>query len=126
MAAAAFVKYFFESLDRAYQQGAPLPTSLASPQCNSCANFAGVARDLARQGHRFDGPSFTELDAQAPPVDHGQVFVTLTCQLPARREVDGSGDLVKAYKSEGRLVLTVLVQRAGSGWSIRAMRTEKS
>ena len=123
--AAAFVRFYFSTLDSAYQAGVAFPRDLSTADCNSCANFARVASELTRQRHHFVGPSFTGLDAEASPVAQGQTFVTVSCELPSRREVDASGRLVKTYPAEGHLVLTVLVKITRQGWAVRAMRTER-
>ena len=124
--AAAFVRFWFEALDKAYMSGVPFPSELSSPECQSCKNFAGVADDLARAGHRFSGPSFDNVDAEAPPLAADKAYVTFTCSLPARTEVDREGKPVKNYRAEGSLTLTVLVERTQGAWTVRAMRTEKA
>ncbi|MCW2501395.1 MAG: hypothetical protein JWN87_3071 [Frankiales bacterium] len=125
LGAAAFVRYWFQLLDEAYRTGRIFPVDeLSDPRCVSCRNFSGVADDLARDGYHFAGPSFTSIDVQAPPVENGMSYVALFCKLPARQKVDRTGHVVASYPQEKQLVMTVMTQRHGTSWVIRAMRTE--
>jgi hypothetical protein len=125
LGAAAFVKYWFQLLDQAYRTGKTFPVDeLSDANCMTCRNFSGVADDLLRDGYHFAGPSFTGIDVEAPPVDKGLSYVTLLCDLPARQKVDKDGKVIASYPKEKRLVLTVVAQRRGDGWVIRAMKTE--
>jgi hypothetical protein len=120
--AAAFVEFYFESLNRAYRQGVHFPLAdLSAPTCKSCANFSGVADQLARERHHFLGDTFTDIDAEAPPLVSGQSYVLLSCALPSRDEADAAGRVVKHHKAERPLALTVVTVRRGDGWIVRAM-----
>jgi hypothetical protein len=120
--AAEFVRFYFETLNQAYRQGERFPLAdLSAPTCKSCANFARIADKLAKAGYRYGGPTFTEIDVQAPPLQHDSSFVTFTCLLPARDKLDSSGNIVGHYPAEKRLTMTVTTVRSGDGWIVKAM-----
>jgi hypothetical protein len=125
LAAAAFVEYWFRSLDQAYQSGSAFPVAeLSDDRCGSCRNFSEIADGLVRDGLHFRGPSFVNLDAQAPPVEGGLSYVTFTCGLPARTKVDATGKVVAMYPAAQRLLMTVTVERRDGGWVVRAMKSQ--
>jgi hypothetical protein len=123
--AAAFVEFWFRTLDQAYQSGAAFPVAeLSDSRCGSCRNFAEIADGLVRDRFHFRGPSFVNLDAQAPPLQGGFSYVTFTSGLPAREKVDVAGMIVTTYPAAERLLMTVTVERQGNGWVVRAMKTQ--
>jgi hypothetical protein len=123
--AAAFVEFWFRTLDQAYQSGAAFPVEqLSDARCGSCRNFSEIADGLVRERFHFLGPSFVNLDAQAPPLQRGLSFVTFTCELPAREKVDDAGKSVARYPAAKRLLMTVTVERHGNGWVVRAMKSQ--
>ena len=124
--AAEFVREFFAQIDIAYQAGRSIEAGApVDPACASCRNFLGVTTKLAREGSRFNGPSFTNVTSESPPVEKGEAAVAFSADLPPRSKVDATGAIVKAYPNEGRLRMTVIVQYRSSGWVVRAMRVLK-
>jgi hypothetical protein len=120
--AAAFVRFYFESLNEAYRQGVRFPVAdLSAPTCKSCASFASVADLLAGREHHFLDDTFVGIDVQAPPIYKGQLYVSFTCALPARKEADASGNVVKRIAAEPNIALSVVTVRVGNGWRVKAM-----
>lgn len=93
--AVAFVKFFFDSVNEAWQQGDPDGLSpLFSGTCGTCANNAQYAVDLKAAGQRTNGPSVEVSDLVAHSSDGSSMFVDFTLHQLQVSVVDGSEQIV--------------------------------
>lgn len=124
--AAAFVRFFFTELDKAYQAGVPFPLDgLADPLCETCQAFAGYADDLATQHRRIQSPTFVGITSEAPPVENGYVYVDFSAQTPTRVLLSSSNAVVDRFPQSQRIHMTVAVRQVPGGWVLRALKTLK-
>ncbi len=109
--AVAFVKFFFDEVNRAYLEpnGGILP-GLGDPDCRSCASLQANAEEYVANNQRYSSSALSVSDPRAAdgaPI--GQQFVTLTLNQLAANVVDGSGATVstkEAKSVERRVLLT--------------------
>jgi hypothetical protein len=119
--AAAFVRFFFTELDKAYQSGGPMSLDgLAEARCGSCRGYVSVAERLATSGHRFAESTYVDLTTEVPPLSMGIANVDVTFRKFVRHEVDRTGRVIETSPAQSkRLYLIVQLQQQPDGWRIR-------
>lgn len=120
--AAAFVKFFFQQVDRAFK----LPDSTvllrwSTSNCKTCSNFAGAAVRLQKDKTHLAEDAILVRSAEAAPVEAGRSLVDVYADFPITREVDGRGHLVRTSQPQPRHHFTVVVQNIHGGWITRAV-----
>lgn len=123
--AAAFVRFFYEQVNGALQDGnASRIRALADARCGTCADYARSVDAAAKIDFHIIGPSFAQLNIEAGPAVGGRTLVSVVGTIPIRRASDRG--VVTTLKSDGSFQSTVAVDRHDQHWLIRAIQREKS
>ena len=123
--AAAFVRFFFDEVNGAFQDGrSERIRVLADASCATCNNFANAVRAAEKTDSRIVGTSFASLEVESEPPKGGLAHVTVAGTIPARQSKDRG--VVSTLPALGRFIYSVEIQRNGDGWLIREIRIEKS
>lgn len=121
--AAAFVRFYYAQLNRAYSTADAAPLAgLADPACGTCRSYSEAMSDLRRKGQRIEGDSIRIVSAEAPPEANGYVAVDLFFVVPARKVVSTSGQVLESLPQSRQLHKTVYVMHVTSGWLVRAVK----
>ncbi len=120
--AAAFVKFFFQQVDRAFKLAdSTVLLRWSASNCKTCANFAGAAVRLQKDETHLAEDAILVRSAEAAPVEAGRSLVDVYVDFPITREVDGRGHLVRTSQPQPRHHFTVVVQNVHGGWITRAV-----
>ena len=125
--AAAFARFFYDEVNRAYAIADAGPIrALSDSECSTCSNFAGAVQSLADKQQHLQGLAVRVLTAEAPPEQDGLVAVSVTADAPPRQVLAADGSVVDRGVAEPPYRLTVFVKRSADGWRIRAVQRVKS
>jgi len=121
--AAAFVHFFFESLNRAYQSASPnFVSELSDPACRTCANYVRSVADLRAAKHRVLGNLFVVISAEAAPPAEGVDLVDSFVALPSTTEIYVAGQVIHVSKADPKHHYNVVLLRRGNDWKVRALQ----
>jgi hypothetical protein len=121
--AAAFVRFYYQQLNAAYDTPDPsLLRPLSDPECGTCKSYMQAASQFKSDGERVQGVSVRVVSAEAPPEVNGFVAVDAFFDAPTRQVVDTSGKVVRSLPAEPRYHRTVFVKRVPEGWLLRAVK----
>ncbi len=117
--AAAFARYFYATLNAAYDSldNRQLLT-LVDPGCKTCANYV---RDIAaahRKGDRFKGGGFKVRFAEAPSLSGNLVVVLVTYDMPTLTLYNREGAVQLRVPSRTNLQTGVQLQRHAGNWHV--------
>jgi len=117
--AAAFARYFYATLNAAYDSldNRQLLT-LVDPGCRTCANYV---RDIAAahaKGERFQGGGFKVRFAEAPAFSGSLVVVDVTYDAAALTIYNRDRGVRRRLPSQTNLQTGVQLQRRADGWRV--------
>jgi hypothetical protein len=125
--AAAFVRYFFETVNRSYQSLDSQPVAvLSAPQCNSCKNIVEDITRLRKEGLRVDGQRFRLEFVEAPPADpDGSIVVDFHFDSDPYVERKSDGGITRNNPSQEDQPGQARVVRGGGQWLMSGLRLVK-
>ncbi len=85
-------------------------------------NFVSSIRQLSSKSHKLRGELLTVREAVAPDVRFKPVTVDVTADVPARAEVDASGEVVRQLAARPSVNFVLTLRRKTRGWSVSELR----
>lgn len=124
--AAAFARYYFQQVSRAFTRadGTAL-TELSDPACGTCRNYIAAAASLRQRAQHVDGDVIQVVNVESPPVTGAYAFVTVSALVPAHRIVRNDRSLVEALPAGGKLQMILVLHATPIGWRARAVQDQK-
>lgn len=117
--AAAFARFYYEQVDRAFAGAdSTLLQGLSNQQCGTCKAFEQSARKLAADGERIKGTSVRVIFSEAPEEQGGQIGVSLTLDAPARVVTNASGQVTQRLAATPRYNVTLTLVWSPNGWAV--------
>lgn len=121
--AAAFVRYWYAELDRAYQVlDARVIDELSEDRCSACTNYVMDIAGSAERGEHFVGGSYRVVSAVAPAVVDGITVVLVQYDAEELVIRGRAGEEISRYPAEKGVTSQVQVMRKNGSWSVRALR----
>jgi hypothetical protein len=124
--AAAFVRFFYEQVSKAYAQadGSNLIV-LSDPGCGTCAQYRRAADSYGVKGQHIEGEAVRILSVEAPPIVNGFDLVSVVFDAPARSIVASDGRVIERLPRDPVVHKTVIVRAVAGGWVVRAVQAAK-
>lgn len=123
--AAAFVRFFYDQVNMALEDGNATRIRIRSDaRCGTCADYAHTVEPGVKIRYFIIGPSFATSNIGAGRAVDGRALVTVIGTLPGRRVSDRG--VVTTLKADGPFQSTVVVERHGQHWLVLAIQLEKS
>lgn len=121
--AAAFARYWFDLVNRAFAHGDSAELRLYShPGCDGCNNLINAAEEETSPQERIEGGVFSVVFAEAPPVEAGDVMVDLRYALSELRVRATDGRVLRTTPGNPGIDAQLRLVREGSGWIVRGFR----
>ena len=119
--AAAFARYFYMQIERAFAQRDPsLVAALSDASCQTCNNYIRSVTTLRDEHQRIEGKLvFTILLAEAPATDGKTARVDVIWSTPANKRYDSAGRLIHSQGPLSRVEETLELRRAGDSWMVQ-------
>lgn len=93
--AAAFVRFFYAQVEKAYRSKDPeLVSALALPGCSACERFETSISSLRDEGQRTEGLIYDIVTSVAPPIDGDAARVDVVYNGPEVVRYDAAGNVV--------------------------------
>lgn len=122
--AAAFAGYFVEAISAAFASGdAAAVRALSDPECGGCNNFVDAIEEPLPPGERVEGGALSVVFAESPPVDGGDVIVTIRYAIEEVRVVGDSGDVIRTTPAEPAIDAEMRLIRTGNSWRVMGFRS---
>lgn len=123
--AAAFVRFYYDQLNRAYKElDGSTVESLSDPTCKTCANYVGDIAAAKRDGTRFQGGGFIVKVAEAAGDQRDPVVVDVVYDSPPLQIVDQGGKVITSKPARLSQRIQFQVGRSAGGWkALRVIRT---
>lgn len=96
--AAAFARFWFETLNAAARTGDTTELrAISRPDCETCGAFAKSIEDLYRPGGRIEGGVFTVVAAEAPALPPGtsSARVTVIYDVSPTKQLGANGEVLR-------------------------------
>lgn len=121
--AAAFARYWYAELDRAYDLlDSRRIQALSHRQCQVCQRYIEDIDLAAREGEVYRGGGFQVLSAVAPALQNTSTVVLLRYSSPPLVVSDRDGHVVSRSAHRSSVTSQLLVSRQGEGWRVREAR----
>ncbi len=121
--AAAFTRFYFGVLNRAFAAGdAAQVRELSDPGCDACNNLIRAIEEEPDPGERVEGGDYQIVFAESPPTNAGDVVVEVRYALTEVRVVNPQGDVVRTEPAEPGIDAQVRLLRRGDSWIVRGFR----
>ena len=122
--AAAFARFFFAEINRAYSERDPeFVRRLAASECGSCAAVATDIERLQRADHQVAGRRYIVSSAEAsPPGVDGRVIVDFRFTDDPYVERDDAKKIVKDFPAQGVQDGQAMLMRVSDEWRVSAIR----
>ncbi|MEX2290413.1 MAG: DUF6318 family protein [Mycobacteriales bacterium] len=122
--AAAFTRYFFDQVNRAYvARDATVVQRLSTSACGSCAAVVGDIQRLRREGHQVAGQRYKLTFSEAAPADsEGRMIVDFGFTADPYVERDSSSAIVKEFPEKGPQEGQTMLVRVDDQWRVAAVR----
>ncbi len=115
----AFVRYFFDQMNVAFQtSNASIIDALSTPACVTCNNYESSLRAALKNGHFLSGPSFEVTAVAASPTDSAGSSADVVGKIPARDSIDGTGKVLQHLPAKPRFYFIVTVIRRSATWAV--------
>lgn len=122
--AEAFVKFYFDQLNRGSKESTPAPVEgLAAKSCETCAAFETSLRDLQTRGNRYSDSSVLVKYASASKFVDDSKLVLVSIEQSSVPILNKRNEIVSSTKA-GNIVFTATLT-FDSRWSIAALRATK-
>lgn len=121
--AAAFARYYFDVLNRAFASGdATQVRQLSHPGCDACNNLIGAIEEEPDPQERIEGGDYRIVFAESPPAEAGDVVVEVRYSLTEVRVLRPDGAVVRTKPAEPGIDAQLRLIRRGSSWIVRGFR----
>ena len=121
--AAAFVRFYFVQVNKAFTTADPGSlAALSDPECSSCRNYIATAEKFRSDGRHIRGVAVRVISAEAPPEESGFIAVDAFLDAPSRDIVTFDGTLIEHLPPDPTYHRTVFVKMVSSGWTVRAVK----
>ena len=125
--AAAFTRYYFDVVNRAFVAGdASDVRRLSDPECEGCNNLVRAIEEEPDPGERIEGGEFEVIFAESPPVEGGDVIVDLRYAVTELRVVGQDGRVIRTTPAEPGIDAQLRLIREGQAWVVRGFRNVQS
>jgi hypothetical protein len=122
--AAAFGRFFYETLEEAYAASDPdLLQPLVAPECEACQRILASLTRLRDEGLNVTGHTITVTDAVAPGLQPGETETSVTSILDFAEyvETDAQGNEVFREEAASQVVQDVGLRRDGNAWVVTSL-----
>lgn len=121
--AAAFARFFYAEVERAYEEKDPdIVRALSAPDCRACARFMQSVADLRDTGGRTTGVIYNIRSAEVPALTGEGARVTVIYNSPAIQGLDANGMVVHEEPAVVNFEEQVELLRATTGWLVAAVK----
>jgi hypothetical protein len=121
--AAAFTRYYIGLISEGFRAGdATAVRAFSDPGCGGCNNFIGAIEDEVPDGERVEGGDLSVAFAESPPIQGGDVVVTLRYAIDEIRVLNAGGDVLRVTPAEPAIDAEMRLVRRDGGWVVMGFR----
>lgn len=125
--AAAFARFFVESIGLAYQAAEPSVISdLSAEGCGGCETLIKAVAELRAEGERRVGGTYEVLAAVTPALEAGDAIVDVRYRRPAAEIVNADGVVTASAGPTSPVDAQVRVVWREGAWVVQGYRTFSS
>lgn len=118
-AAAAFARFFYAQITRAYETNDPsLIQRLSASGCKACQRYVASVRQARDQHERVTGVEYKIRFAEAPALQGSAARVDVIYDAPATRRYADSGQLLETEPAVTGYKTELMLVRTGSSWQV--------
>lgn len=122
--AAAFARFFYEQVGRAFAEKDPeIIRRLSAPGCEACTLFVDSLTKLRDNNERASQFSFEVVFAEAPAPTGEEVRVDVIYNTPDIQRFDASGKVIYEEAAAQGEQVEMTLTRGGSGWLVKEVRS---
>lgn len=122
-AAAAFARFFYAEVERAFNSKDPsIVEALSAPGCEACDLFAGSLTALRDNNERITPVDFEVVFAEAPAFSGPEARVDLAYNTVAVQRFDASGELIYEEPATKNDQVQLTLVRSGSSWLVQEVQ----
>lgn len=118
-AASAFVRYYLNLANRAFEAGdADALRRYSSPGCESCNNLAGAIEAPVDPNERIEGDDYEVVDVTSTQSSAGEMLSLVTYRLSEVRVYDESGALIETDPAKPSITASMALRRYKNAWQV--------
>jgi hypothetical protein len=120
--AAEFVRYWFDSLNQAAQDGdTETLKAVSDPACETCSRFISSIENLYGPGGRIEGGQFnvTAVEAQSVPAEAREAKALVVYDVTPTRQVGPQGETILQVEALSNETGDLVLARTPAGWTLK-------
>lgn len=119
--AAAFARYWYQQIERAYVLRDPsLIERLSAPGCSACARYVGSITTAHDKNERVVGVTFDITFAEAPAISGKTARVDVIYNAPATHRYDSTEKQIHSEPAVHGFQEELTLVRVGTAWLVQA------
>lgn len=121
-AAAAFARFFYAEVERAYREKDPaIVARLSAPGCSACDRFVKSLTALRDEGETVTPVSYDIIAAEAPGFSGPEARVDVIYNSPEITRRDRAGKVIATEPDVKNFQEQLTLTRAGNEWLVKAV-----
>ena len=121
--AAAFARFFYSEVERAYEQRDPeVIARLSAPGCKACGFFIDSIMASRDKDERIEGATYEIVFAEAPAIRDGKVAVSVVYNGPEAVRYAADGSVVSREPAASNDQQEVELVRVARSWLVQEVR----